>query len=72
LLLPKVMTFKQRRARAELMLEHMNLMHCRSTVIGSVLDRGISGGEAKRLNIGIALVPLPKVRMYVHVYSNPL
>jgi ABC-type multidrug transport system ATPase subunit len=29
--------------------------------IGSVLKRGISGGQAKRTNIGIALITQPEV-----------
>lgn len=33
----------------------------RGTRIGSVLKRGISGGQAKRTNVGIALITNPAV-----------
>ena len=40
----------------------MALEKCRNTKIGNPqLDRGISGGQAKRVNIGIALITNPKV-----------
>ena len=34
---------------------------CRNVKIGTQLARGISGGQAKRVNIGIALVTNPRV-----------
>ena len=33
----------------------LGLERCRSVVIGNPLSRGISGGQAKRVNIGIAV-----------------
>ena len=39
----------------------LNLESCRNTVIGSPLSRGISGGQAKRVNIGLALITRPPV-----------
>jgi hypothetical protein len=33
---------------------------CRDVRIGSAMARGISGGQAKRTNIGIALLPNPR------------
>lgn len=36
------------------------LQRCRDVRIGSVLARGISGGQAKRVNIGIALVRISR------------
>ena len=37
------------------------LTPCRDVKIGSPLSKGISGGQAKRVNIGIALVTNPRV-----------
>ena len=44
------------------LISKMALEKCRNTKIGDPqLDRGISGGQAKRVNIGIALITNPKV-----------
>lgn len=42
-------------------IQALALETCRNTPIGSALTRGISGGQAKRVNIGIALVSNPRV-----------
>lgn len=39
----------------------LDLESCRKTVIGGPLQRGISGGQAKRVNIGLALLQRPPV-----------
>jgi ABC-type polar amino acid transport system ATPase subunit len=36
-------------------------MCCRNVKIGNPLEKGISGGQAKRTNIGIALITSPRV-----------
>jgi ABC-type molybdenum transport system ATPase subunit/photorepair protein PhrA len=41
--------------------QELGLDTCRDTRIGSDMARGVSGGEAKRVNIGIALVVDPRV-----------
>jgi ABC-type multidrug transport system ATPase subunit len=43
------------------LLTQLGLNDCKNTVVGSPTRRGISGGEAKRVNIGIALITSPKV-----------
>ncbi|KAL4552298.1 hypothetical protein Ndes2526B_g06517 [Nannochloris sp. 'desiccata'] len=43
------------------LLTQLGLNECKNTVIGSPTRRGISGGEAKRVNIGLALITSPKV-----------
>lgn len=42
-------------------IQALALESCRNRLIGDALHRGISGGQAKRVNIGIALVTQPKV-----------
>jgi len=39
----------------------LNLEHCQDTLVGANLNRGISGGEAKRLCIGVELISNPKI-----------
>ena len=39
----------------------LDLESCRQTVIGGPLARGISGGQAKRVNIGLALLQKPPI-----------
>eukprot|EP01026_Neomeris_dumetosa_P044309 TRINITY_DN37288_c0_g1_i5.p1 TRINITY_DN37288_c0_g1~~TRINITY_DN37288_c0_g1_i5.p1 ORF type:complete len:593 (-),score=52.46 TRINITY_DN37288_c0_g1_i5:42-1727(-) len=42
-------------------IRKLALKVCENITIGSALQRGISGGQAKRTNIGLALVTQPKV-----------
>ena len=48
-------------ARVDAVLEHLALSSCRDVRIGCVLARGISGGQAKRVNIGLSLLSRPRV-----------
>jgi ABC-type multidrug transport system ATPase subunit len=45
------------------LLDKLALRACRNVQIGSSLSKGISGGQAKRTNIGIAMVTNPRVLM---------
>lgn len=51
----------EKQAAVEELLDVLALNTCRSVRIGSPLARGISGGQAKRVNIGIALVTNPRI-----------
>ncbi|CAM6115385.1 unnamed protein product [Calypogeia fissa] len=42
-------------------VKQMGLDHCRTTVIGSALRKGISGGERKRVAIGMELLTSPQL-----------
>ncbi|KAK9804705.1 hypothetical protein WJX72_000974 [[Myrmecia] bisecta] len=48
-------------ARVETIITQLMLTSCRDVIIGNVLERGISGGQAKRVNIGLALVTNPRI-----------
>ena len=61
LLLPSSMPRLERKARVDKVIDVLRLEKSRSTTIGGSLKRGISGGEAKRVNIGIALISNPNV-----------
>jgi ATP-binding cassette subfamily G (WHITE) protein 2 len=45
----------------ERVIDVLGLETCRNVLIGSSTNRGISGGQAKRVNIGIALISNPRV-----------
>ena len=48
-------------ARVESVIAQLRLTKCGDTVIGDALDRGISGGERKRLCIGCELLTKPEI-----------
>ncbi|KAK9845354.1 hypothetical protein WJX81_004187 [Elliptochloris bilobata] len=50
-----------KRQRVAALLERLALQTCADTTIGDALSRGISGGQAKRTNIGIAMITNPRV-----------
>lgn len=43
------------------MLEELELKNCADTLVGSTLVKGISGGEKRRVSIGIELLTDPPV-----------
>ena len=59
--LPSSVSATEREARVEEVIQMLALETCRKTVIGSALSRGISGGQAKRVNIGLALITRPPI-----------
>ncbi|GLC42438.1 hypothetical protein PLESTF_000812600 [Pleodorina starrii] len=50
-----------KREAVEALISRLALEKCRDVRIGSPLKRGISGGQAKRTNVGIALITTPAV-----------
>jgi hypothetical protein len=46
---------------SRLLVQKLALESCRNVQIGNPLAKGISGGQSKRTNIGIALVTNPRV-----------
>jgi ABC-type multidrug transport system ATPase subunit len=50
-----------KRAVVESVIEKLALSDCSDVMIGSLIQKGISGGQAKRTNIGLALVSSPRV-----------
>ena len=47
--------------RVDAVIASLQLENCRNTIIGDPLTKGISGGQAKRVNIGLALISQPDV-----------
>ena len=52
---------ESKQAAVDNILKKLSLEGCRGVKIGNALSKGISGGQAKRTNIGIALIPSPRV-----------
>ena len=59
--LPTTFSPAEKRARVEEVLSALALESCADTVIGSALVRGISGGQAKRVNIALAMISQPAI-----------
>ncbi|WVQ96652.1 hypothetical protein IAU59_003758 [Kwoniella sp. CBS 9459] len=59
--LPESIPSAVKEQRAHTVLSQLHLDHIASTRIGSAEHRGISGGEARRVSIGIELVASPDV-----------
>jgi ABC-type multidrug transport system ATPase subunit len=51
----------RRNAKINELLNALGLEHCRNTRVGTVEDRGLSGGERKRLSIAMELLDDPAV-----------
>jgi ATP-binding cassette subfamily G (WHITE) protein 2 len=58
---PMSVPFNNKVERVNAVIAQLALHSCRDVRIGSALRRGISGGQCKRVNIGIALVTSPRV-----------
>lgn len=52
---------EEKKRRVDVVIENLRLSKCRNTVIGNVLKRGISGGQAKRVNIALSLITQPSI-----------
>jgi ABC-type multidrug transport system ATPase subunit len=59
--LPTHMSREQKLARAEAVLAQLGLRHCADTLIGTDFTKGISGGERRRVSIGIQILTDPKI-----------
>jgi ABC-type multidrug transport system ATPase subunit len=59
--LPKRLGRDAKQKRVDDVIEKLRLSKCRKTVIGNVLKRGISGGQAKRVNIALSLITSPTI-----------
>jgi len=60
-LLRRKRTFRQAEARASDVIRELDLYHVRHSPVGDASKRGISGGQKKRVNIGMELVASPRL-----------
>jgi len=54
-------TQAERTDRVETMIRELELENCADTLVGSTLEKGISGGEKRRTSLGIELLTDPPV-----------
>lgn len=54
-------TLEEKTQKVEFLIKELKLTKCADSAVGSVLARGISGGERKRTSIGVELVTDPSV-----------
>jgi len=59
--MPSALGKDKKREQVEEVISKLRLQKCRDTMIGNALARGISGGQAKRVNIALALITRPRV-----------
>ncbi|KAF9359832.1 hypothetical protein BGX26_011300 [Mortierella sp. AD094] len=59
--LPRSMSNKDKLARVDSVMQELNLTHVKDTKVGGAVIRGISGGEKRRVTIGIELLSSPSV-----------
>lgn len=57
--LEKQLTAAEKLEKIEFVLGQMGLLHARNTIVGSPLQKGISGGERKRLCVAMELITGP-------------
>ncbi|KAL4431069.1 hypothetical protein ABPG75_006325 [Micractinium tetrahymenae] len=58
---PKDSPLDAKRRLVDELIEQLSLEDCQHTRIGGALSRGISGGEAKRCNVGVSMIARPAV-----------
>ncbi|KAF8937979.1 P-loop containing nucleoside triphosphate hydrolase protein [Dissophora ornata] len=59
--LPRKMKNQDKIARVYAVMQELNLTHIKDTKVGGAVIRGISGGEKRRVTIGIELLSSPSV-----------
>lgn len=50
----------EKEERVDKLIEALALTQCKDTIVGNELTRGISGGEMKRISIGISMITNPR------------
>ncbi|KAF9906685.1 hypothetical protein BX616_000647 [Lobosporangium transversale] len=59
--LPRSMSNRDKIARVYAVMQELNLLHIKDTKVGGTVIRGISGGEKRRVTIGIELLSSPSI-----------
>lgn len=67
--LPSEFTSKERQDRVEEVIKLLGLEKCRNTPIGGPINRGVSGGEKKRVCVAVELLNRPQLLFLDEVSS---
>ncbi|KAI3687975.1 hypothetical protein L1987_81681 [Smallanthus sonchifolius] len=59
--LPRTLSKSKKKARVQALIDQLGLQNCAKTVIGDEGHRGVSGGERRRVSIGIDIIHDPIV-----------
>ena len=59
--LPKEISNEEKMQRVENMIKLLHLEKCQDTIVGDSLTKGISGGERKRLSVGMEIIMNPSI-----------
>ena len=59
--LPKEISNEEKMERVENMINLLHLEKCQDTIVGDSLIKGISGGERKRLSVGMEIIMNPSI-----------
>ena len=62
-------TVQQRKARVQDLLALMGLDHIKDSYVGDSFNKGISGGQLKRLSIAVEIVSLPNLIFLDGMYN---
>jgi len=58
---PSTMSEHEKQAQVKAIMEALNIMKAKDTIIGGPFRRGVSGGERKRVNIATQLLSDPSI-----------
>ncbi|KAK7028149.1 hypothetical protein VNI00_014964 [Paramarasmius palmivorus] len=64
--LPKSMSSKVKKERAEEVIKAMGLSDCADNLVGSEFVKGISGGEKRRVSIAVQLLTEPRILIFIY------
>ena len=59
--LPEEITMEEKNKRVDNMISLLHLEKCQDTIVGDSLIKGISGGEKKRLSVGMEMIMNPSI-----------
>ena len=70
------MPYEKRMEKVEEIISSLKLEKCQNTKIGNALEKGISGGEKRRVSMGIELISDPSILFldgkFFHLFSSLL
>ena len=59
--LPEIISNEEKENKVNEMISLLHLENCQDTIVGDSLSKGISGGERKRLSVGMEMITNPSI-----------